>query len=222
MTINKEIDAILWDIDGTLILTEELHFETVEIYCSDRNISLSDADNEAMLGKTMPEKWAYLRDVHEITDSESVFRDACAKTYRARLGRCELRPESLQVMSFASGKVSQACVSNGDRIVVQANIERLQIADLIEFALSCEDFEKGKPDPEPYLTACKRMGCEPSRCMVVEDSPVGVASAAAAGLTVVAWPDASSPFPTEAFRKAHYHIGAKSQFPFHLLGETCP
>jgi len=49
---------------------------------------LSSADNDAMLGKTMPEKWHYLKATHGITDSETTFRDACAATYMTQLSTC--------------------------------------------------------------------------------------------------------------------------------------
>ena len=55
-----------------------------------------------------------------------------------------------------------------------------------DFILTREDYVHGKPDPEPYRTACQRAGVEPSRCLAVEDSVRGVTSAAAAGLTVAA------------------------------------
>lgn len=212
------ISAIFWDIDGTLMLTEELHFATVTTYCQGQDIVLTEIDNAAMLGKTMPEKWHYLRDQYGITDSREVFRNHCADIYIARLETCELRSEPLKLMhTVADMALPQACVSNGDRRIVEANLERMGITKLLNFALASDSVAQGKPAPDPYLLACEKLDLSPASCLAVEDSPVGVASAAEAGLTVVAWPDATSPFSGNDLARADYVIHTIEEFPLQLL-----
>ncbi|CCH50211.1 HAD family hydrolase [Pseudodesulfovibrio piezophilus] len=217
----KLVDAIFWDIDGTLILTEELHFQSVADYCTKREMELTDADNAAMIGKTMIEKWDYLHTQKNLPGSETLFRHECAQYYMENLKNCRIRESPLRLMRKASDmNIPQACVSNGDRQVVHNNINVLGIGSFIDFALTGDDFDNGKPAPDPYRLACKKMGIPHSRGLVVEDSRVGVASAAAAGLTVIAWPDASSSFTSEDFAKADYLISSLEEFPAHLLGLT--
>ncbi|WP_461209964.1 HAD family hydrolase [Desulfocurvus sp. DL9XJH121] len=215
----QTVAGVLWDIDGTLILTEDLHFRTILDFCASRGVVLTPADNAALLGKTMPEKWRHLRDAHRIPDTLDAFRYACLLTYRRGLPGCAHRPGPLSVLHAAHARgLAQGCVSNGDAQVVDANLEALGIGSMVRFALHCGDYGRGKPDPEPYALACERLGLDPGRCLAVEDSAVGVLAAARAGLTVVAWPDpVHGPLDAD-FSSADYVVGSLNDFPLHLLG----
>jgi HAD superfamily hydrolase (TIGR01509 family) len=81
--------------------------------------------------------------------------------------------------------VPQCCVSNSSRIIVTANLEAIGAAGLLAFAISRDDVQRGKPDPEPYREACRRLQLPPAQVLVVEDSDTGIASGRAAGCTVL-------------------------------------
>ena len=83
--------------------------------------------------------------------------------------------------------VAQACVSNSGRRIVDANIKALGIGEMIAFSLSLDDVSSGKPDPEPYREAARRLGAAPQATVAVEDSGAGARSARAAGLYVVGY-----------------------------------
>jgi HAD superfamily hydrolase (TIGR01509 family) len=89
------------------------------------------------------------------------------------------------VRALRRAGVRQACVSNSARRIVEANLARLDLADVFEFAVAREDCAKGKPDPEPYALACGRFGLRPDQVLAVEDSDAGAASAYAAGIRAV-------------------------------------
>lgn len=229
--MTRAVKAVLWDIDGTLLLTEDLHFRTIRDYCAVRGLELTEQDNRKILGKTMPEKWGYLRDTHGIPGSLDAFRRECFATYRRELGQCPVRPEPLAILrSAARAGLPQACVSNGDALTVRVNIERLGIGELLRFALCADDFARGKPAPDPYATACARLDLAPGSCLAVEDSLVGVRSAAAAGLRVCCWPAdaADAPGILRQVRRelgtfpAERMIGSLEAFPLHLLGLALP
>ena len=78
--------------------------------------------------------------------------------------------------------VPQVCVSNSGRRVVDANLARLEATGLVQFSISLDDVTNGKPDPEPYALAARRLGLPPARILAVEDSASGARSARAAGL----------------------------------------
>ncbi len=88
---------------------------------------------------------------------------------------------------LAARGVAQACVSNSGRTIVDANIEALGIGKIIAFSISLDDVSSGKPDPEPYREAARRLGAEPQAVVAVEDSGAGARSARAAGLYVVGY-----------------------------------
>ena len=89
--------------------------------------------------------------------------------------------------NVAARGVAQACVSNSGRRIVDANINALGIGEIIAFSLSLGDVSAGKPDPEPYREAARRLGAEPQATVAVEDSGAGARSARAAGLYVVGY-----------------------------------
>ncbi len=82
--------------------------------------------------------------------------------------------------------VPLALVSSSYRVLVEAVLERTGLA--FDLVVAGDEVEHGKPHPEPYLTACARLGADPARVVVLEDAPSGVASAEAAGCAVVAVP----------------------------------
>ncbi len=106
----------------------------------------------------------------------------------AHSGELQPVPGAIEVMrELVARGVAQACVSNSGRRIVDANIKALGIGDMIAFSLSLDDVSSGKPDPEPYRQAARRLGAEPKATVAVEDSGAGARSARAAGLYVVGY-----------------------------------
>lgn len=210
------VKAVFWDIDGTLIDSEELHYQVIADWCQDYGFPLKKEDNDALLGKSMVEKWEILSLKYPIQSDEIHFKKECAERYCAAVQR-DLEREELTTIfrAVAKSSVPQACVSNGDMVVVEANLQVLGLAGLVSFSISGDDVTNGKPDPEPYLAAAEKLGLAPSECLVIEDSTVGVAAGAAAGMQVVAWPEENS--PKEKYSKADYFVTCTAEFPSHLL-----
>ena len=210
------VKAVFWDIDGTLIDSEELHYQVIAAWCKDYGFPLKKEDNDALLGKSMVEKWDILSAKYPIQSDESGFKTECARRYCDAVRR-ELEREELTTIFRAVAKttIPQACVSNGDMVVVEANLQVLGLADLVSFSISGDDVKKGKPDPEPYLTAARKLGVDPADCLVIEDSIVGVAAGAAAGMQVVAWPEDN--IPRTNYISADYFVTCTAEFPTHLL-----
>lgn len=86
---------------------------------------------------------------------------------------------------FAHAGVPQVCVSNSERLIVDTNLSALGIGGIVAFSISREDVLRGKPDPAPYLEACRRLGVTPARVLAVEDSDPGAWAAEAAGLALL-------------------------------------
>ncbi|SHO46375.1 HAD family hydrolase [Desulfopila aestuarii] len=215
-TTTQKIEAVLWDIDGTLIDSEDLHYDVIADWCKARGYVLEKEDNAVLLGKSMAEKWQYLKTVHDFRVDGEMFSRECAAMYCAALRPELARTESVAVFrKIADMNIPLACVSNGDAAVVEANLEILGLADLIRFSISGEDISSGKPDPEPYLLAAKKMGVSPGNCIAVEDSLVGVTSASAAGMTVIAWPEPGT--SVAGYEAASYFIREEMEFPWHLI-----
>ena len=83
------------------------------------------------------------------------------------------------------GRTPMAVASGGHRELVVATLEALGILDWFDAVVCAEDYERGKPHPDPFLLAAKRLGVEPGACVVFEDSPTGIEAAKAAGMAWV-------------------------------------
>lgn len=212
----SEVKAVFWDIDGTLIDSEELHYQVIADWCEDHGTSLKKADNDSLLGKSMSEKWEILVHTYSFASDEATFKKECAERYCKAVKKDLERVDIAAIFrAIAKTSVPQACVSNGDMVVVEANLGVLQLSEMVAFCISGDDVKNGKPAPDPYLMAAEKLGLKPAECLVIEDSIVGVAAAVAAGMRVVAWPEKHT--PRDNYMEADYFVTCAEEFPKQLL-----
>lgn len=187
--LGGRIEAVLWDIDGTLVDSEPLHGEALARVCRSHGFALTEADISLMHGRSMTFVWSHLVDTYGLVLSEDELRDLATDTYLALVDRLQSRQGILELVAELDRRgIRQAAVSNAGRRVVEANLRAFGLDRLFAFALAVEDVRRPKPAPDPYLQAAERLGVDPASCLVVEDSPAGARSARAAGMLVVGWP----------------------------------
>lgn len=180
--------AVAWDIDGTLVDSEPLHHRALLAACRALGSDVSDLPEQAFRGIHMHDVWTQIapRLAAEVREAEWIAR--INAHYVENRGSLVSLPQAVAtIRALEKIGIAQACVSNSSRSVVDANIDALGIADALAFSLSLDDVARGKPDPEPYRAACRRLGLAPETVVAVEDSRSGVLSARAAGLFVVGY-----------------------------------
>lgn len=183
------IRAVLWDIDGTLLDSEPLHFESMVAVCRRHGHELTQEEKDGFLGSTMAEVFAQLTAGRTLPLTLEQWATAVTDHYILNAARATPRGAVLNLVeSFARRGLRQACVSNSGRKIVEANMRTLGLDHALEFAISRDDVAQGKPFPDPYLLAARRLDVPPAACVVIEDSPVGARAAKAAGMVTVAWP----------------------------------
>jgi HAD superfamily hydrolase (TIGR01509 family) len=177
-------DAIFWDNDGVLMETEHLYYQANATVLAEHGLTLTLADFcERSLRRG--ESVLQLAGVHDT----AVLRDRRDTLYDQLLGRdARLMPGIMTTLQQLHGRQPMAIVTSCRRPHFERMHQSSGLLPFFDFVLTREDYVAGKPDPEPYLTACRRAGVDPSRCLAVEDSERGVTSAARAGLTVAALP----------------------------------
>lgn len=179
------ISAIAWDIDGTLIDSEPLHDTVLEEVSASYGVDLSHLPENYFRGIQMPDVWKELQPRFAEELDEAEWTRAIIDRYIERASELRPLPGAVEAMrAFAQAGLKQVCVSNSGRRIVDANIGALEIVDLIEFSISLDDVCAGKPDPEPYLAAARRLGLAPETMAAVEDSVAGATSAHLAGFAV--------------------------------------
>jgi len=180
--------GVLWDMDGTLVDTAEMHFHAWVILARDLGKPFTRADFAATFGRRNPE---IIRQLFDPAASDEKVADLGARKeelYKAAARRgVTLLPgvrallEGLHAAGFKQAIASSAPRGNLDLILQLTHIE-----DLLDAVVSMEDTQRGKPDPQVFLVAAAKLGLPPSRCLVVEDALAGVEAARAGGMKCVA------------------------------------
>jgi HAD superfamily hydrolase (TIGR01509 family) len=182
-----KIKAVAWDLDGTLIDSEWLHLEAMNAVSAEFGADITDIPEGTFRGVHMHDVWAAL--APRLPGVAFVAWINAIIAYYARNADRLTEIPGARATVRAIGKLglAQACVSNSNRIMVDANIAALGILDQIPFSISLDDVAEGKPNPEPYRQAVARFGLPANAVAAVEDSATGARSARLAGLTVVGY-----------------------------------
>jgi HAD superfamily hydrolase (TIGR01509 family) len=181
--------AVLFDMDGLLVDTEPLWLETETAVMARLGAPWTPQDQHALLGGSMQRTVSYLLGkATRPVPPETVARWMLdGMLDRARDGRVVVRPGARELIAeVAAAGLPYALVTGSQRRFADAV---LAVTGMTFPVVVCgEDVTATKPDPEPYLLAAKLLDADPARCVALEDSPNGVASAAAAGCRVLAVP----------------------------------
>jgi beta-phosphoglucomutase len=179
----------IWDMDGTLVDTAELHFAAWEQVCRDLGRPFSRADFAATFGRRNPEIVAALfgdrfgeRETAELGERKEVlYRDAARRAGVAPLPGVVPLLEGLR-----RAGVRQAIGSSAPRANLDLILDVMRLARYFDALVSMEDTDRGKPDPQVFLVAAERLVVPPPRCLVLEDAVAGVEAARAGGMRCIA------------------------------------
>jgi HAD superfamily hydrolase (TIGR01509 family) len=203
------IGAVVFDLDGVLIQSEEVWDAVRERYVRERG-GRYDADvQRAMMGMSAPEWSKFLHEDAGIpNEPEAINRDVVElmlETYRHEL---PLLPGAVEAVRRVAEAFPLALASSSNRAIFEEVLELAGLTDCFRATVSSEEVERGKPAPDVYLEAARRLGAAPSSCAAVEDSHAGIRSAKSAGMRVIAIPNASYPPDDEALALADAVVGS--------------
>lgn len=183
------LQAVLFDMDGTLVETEELWWEAVAEVAAGLGHVLGDADVTEVLGRAVEHTAAHLASTTGTATGADELAAVLHREFAERVrARTVPRPGALELLDeLARHDVPIALVSASPRDVVDIVLEVLG-RERFAVSLTADDTPRTKPAPDPYLAAARALGVDPGACVAVEDTPTGVASAEAAGCRVLAVP----------------------------------
>ncbi|WNI32029.1 HAD family phosphatase [Streptomyces sp. ITFR-6] len=183
--------AVLFDMDGTLVDTEVLWWETVREVAAGLGHRLTDADAPEVVGRAVADTAAHLIGVTggSAAALDRTITELTGSFFRKVDAGAPLRPGAAALLaSLEVAGVPFALVSASPRSVVDAVVAGSLAGVDFAFTLSADDTVRTKPHPDPYRAAAERFAAAPSACVAVEDSPDGTASADAAGCAVLVVP----------------------------------
>ena len=185
----NQLQAVLWDLDGTIVDTEPYWFEAEYAVVAAHGDSWSDEHARAVVGFDLLDSGRYMIEhggvrltPHEIVE---MMLDSVVSNIKRSV---PWRPGARELLAdVRASDIPTALVTMSWRRFANEVMEALP-AGAFDVSVVGDDVERGKPHPDPYLLAAERLGVDITRCIAIEDSPTGVASALAAGATVLAVP----------------------------------
>jgi HAD superfamily hydrolase (TIGR01509 family) len=201
------IEAVVFDLDGLLLDTEQVWDEVREALVRERGGHWHDRAQADMMGMSSTEWSRYLHEELGLAEPPEELNRLVVERMEARYRR------ALPVVDGAVAAVRRLAerwplglASSSNRPLIDLALELMGVADLFRTTVSSEEVDRGKPAPDVYLEAARRLGVKPENAVAVEDSASGIRSAKAAGMRVVAIPNAHFPPPDEVLELADLRL----------------
>ena len=189
-----EIAAVIFDLDGVLLDSESAWVEVKKEFTEESGGRWKEEARWDMLGMSSTEWSQYMHDELGVPVPperiSSEVADRLVQRYRRRL---PLLPGAVAAVRSLARHWPLALASSSNRNVIDLVLGEAGIADAFQATVSSEEVERGKPAPDVYLEAARRLGAEPPRSVAIEDSTNGIRSAHAAEMAVIAVPNRDFP-----------------------------
>jgi HAD superfamily hydrolase (TIGR01509 family) len=197
------IDAVVFDLDGVLIQSEEVWDGVREAFVRERGGRYDAEIQRAMMGMSSTEWSRFLHETAGVADEPDEIN---AQVVRRMLGAYEshlpLIDGATDAVRRLAAEFTLGVASSSNRPLIDAVLAAAGIGGCFAATVSSEEVERGKPAPDVYLVAARRLGVAPERCAAVEDSHGGIRSAKAAGMRVLAIPNQTYPPDDDALAQA--------------------
>ena len=196
-------DAVVFDLDGLLLDTEQVWDEVRETLTRERGGRWHDRAQADMMGMSSPEWSRYMHETLGLPDPpEELNRlvvERMLDRYRTAL---PLIDGAVEAVCRIATRWPLGLASSSNRQLIELALQLMSVADLFQVTVSSEEVERGKPAPDVYLEAARRLGVAPERITAIEDSSAGIRAAKAAGMRVVAIPNPHFPPAEDALALA--------------------
>jgi HAD superfamily hydrolase (TIGR01509 family) len=177
--------AYLFDCDGTIVDSMPLHYIAWKTAFAEWNCPFPEDLFYSWGGKPTREIIATLNEMHGLAMPVDALAEHKEELYFKMLPELKAIPEVVEIIDAEHGRIPFAVVSGGRRISVTKALSALHLMDKFETIVGSEDYVNSKPAPDAFLLAAERLGVAPTDCLAFEDTDMGIAAAAAAGMATV-------------------------------------
>jgi HAD superfamily hydrolase (TIGR01509 family) len=198
MSENNFPEAVLWDMDGTLVDSEPYWVASEHRLAVEYGTTWSEDDALQLIGKSLFDSAEFMRQKFGITDLSvvQVIDRLTTEVVSDLSQRLVWRPGALELLTdLKKAGIKTALVTMSMRRMAQSVIDQIPF-HAFDAVVAGDEVVMGKPHPEPYLKAASMLGVDPRRCIALEDSSTGLASAEAAGTLAVGIPNLIPLMPT--------------------------
>jgi HAD superfamily hydrolase (TIGR01509 family) len=201
--VSSDPAAVIFDLDGVLLDSEQLWNRAKEELVHEVGGRWTEAAPRAMMGMSSPEWTRYMRDELAVSwELEAINREVVARMERMYRERLPLLPGAVEAVRELGRQWTLGLASSSNRELIDLVLEVSKLAPEFTATVSSEEVARGKPAPDVYLEAARRLGVDPARCVAIEDSSNGLRAAVAAGMAVIAVPNPHYPPDADALALA--------------------
>jgi HAD superfamily hydrolase (TIGR01509 family) len=191
------IEAVVFDLDGVIVDSEQVWDDVRERLAKERGGRWHEGAQAAMMGMSSPEWSVYMHDEIGLSESPEEINEEVVRRMLARYGdELPLIDGAVEAVRRLADAFPLAVASSSNRPLIETVLREARIDDRFDAVVSSEEVAAGKPAPDVYLEAARRLGVEPTHAAAIEDSSNGIRAAHAAGMRVIAVPNTHYP-PSE-------------------------
>jgi HAD superfamily hydrolase (TIGR01509 family) len=213
------VDAVVFDMDGLLLDSEGVWDAVREELARERGGRWHDEAQRDMMGMSAPEWSRYMHEVIGLPETPGEIDAEVVRRMEERYRRSlPLIPGSVEAVERLAARWPLGIASSSNRELIDLALELAGIAGRFGVTVSSEEVERGKPAPDVYLEAVRRLAVEPARAAAIEDSHNGILSARAAGMRVIAVPNRHYPPRKEALAAADVVLGSLDELTVAAVG----
>jgi HAD superfamily hydrolase (TIGR01509 family) len=212
MSQPKTIAAVVFDLDGVLVDTESVWAEVREQLALESGGRWTATSQRDMMGMSSPEWSRYMHDELGVPLAPATISKQVVQGLESRLREhVPLLPCARETVTALAASWPLAIASSANRPVIDLVLELTGLDPLFRATISSEEVPRGKPAPDVYLEAARRLSTDPTSCAAIEDSANGLRAAAAAGMRVIAIPNREFPPDPEALGLADEVLGSLAE-----------
>ena len=215
------IQAVVFDLDGVLFESEQIWDEAREQLVRERGGRWHERAQQDMMGMSSPEWSRYMHEVIGLAEPpEEISAEVVRRLEALYRERLPLVPGALDAVRRIGARWPLGIASSSNRPLIDLFLELTGTRELFRATISSEEVERGKPAPDVYLEAARRLGVDPGSSAAIEDSENGIHSASAAGMRVVAIPNRVFRPSDEALSHADAVLGSLDELTPEVI-ESC-
>jgi HAD superfamily hydrolase (TIGR01509 family) len=213
------VEAVVFDLDGVLLDSEHVWDEVREQLARERGGRWHDRAQEDMMGMSSPEWSRYMHDVIGLSEAPTDIGAEVVLRMRARFAdHLPLIDGAVEAVQRLARSFRLALASSSNRPLIEVVLSISGLVSVFEATVSSEEVERGKPAPDVFLEAARRLEVLPERCAAVEDSGNGIRAARAAEMHVIAIPNRRYPPPSDALALADSVLSSITDLTVEAVG----